>query len=595
MRKQIIKIIALFLILNTSVYANSEGNKTKAKAMYDRIYTNISIKYQNNNEAKINYFTNFWLKLTSIKTKTDNKEILDLVDYLGLLNSKSLAILKSQVKIVEENSVIKTNISSGNIINSNTGIVLNTPSTSDSVEKTSSINSLVYPDFVKYYVDKWYKFYELDDNYEFKNDWITYRFSDFSYYVLNSSNYKIYEWKWYDTIVYFKNKYLVLTKYTKEQKLDYDLLASKYPMHFVWDDIYKEENWVLYSFNYKNYLHFSWKTEFYLSDLLENWLELNSTLLIKKDNEIIFVKDFTKQKLVTSSILEWITNKKNFINALIQDNNKIYLDNDAVLLDMKTTTESLISWLKTNDEKIAVIYSWVKQNIKYYNSYWDWTKYIYSWIWTFFNKIWVCDWYSKLFLYMLSFAWIDDVEQETWYVFDHSDFPNYWHAWNRIWNYYYDTTFDSSYKNTTNRYFKLTKELMYYNKIPLSQLDSLKNVPKSDRELLSSKNLYNLYSKYPNEPLMSSIWNFIKLWFTYNSEINISNLINNIWVYDVVDWVISTFWKKITWKLNYYKVDDSNLKATIFYWNINFDTIMFLKWYNNDWTFEYRLAYDVTY
>ena len=73
-------------------------------------------------------------------------------------------------------------------------------------------------------------------------------------------------------------------------------------------------------------------------------------------------------------------------------------------------------------------------------------------------------------MYMLNFAWVSDTEVIRGFVIDATDFPEIWHAWVRIWNKYYDPTFDDpiGQKDTKKlenyKFFRLPKDLFYTNR-----------------------------------------------------------------------------------------------------------------------------------
>jgi hypothetical protein len=64
---------------------------------------------------------------------------------------------------------------------------------------------------------------------------------------------------------------------------------------------------------------------------------------------------------------------------------------------------------------------------------------------TFKNRKWVCTGYSWLFYFFLYYSWVNDVEIVLWKSYNENLWRYIWHAWNKIGDNYYDTTFESSY------------------------------------------------------------------------------------------------------------------------------------------------------
>jgi hypothetical protein len=331
-------------------------------------------------------------------------------------------------------------------------------------------------------------------------------------------------------------------------------------------------------------------------------MDPKSTLLIKNWNEYYFAKDYKKIKIVNNEIIKDITNKKQFLFYLLDDEKYYNEDYTNTLLSIKEVTKSVIGWKVSNDEKIFAIYKWIIDNLDYNSSYDTFNKYVYSWVYTFTKKNWVCDWYTKLFLYMLSFAWIDDVEVIRWYAYDNSDFPNFWHAWVRIWEYYYDPTFDDPITTNTSiirqfLYYKLPKELLYVNRFEWFKIpDNLQNLSLDERKKIVLKNMYDLYDKYKDYSVMKSIKNRIYLWLSYDENLTLEKLKSKIWYYDVNNFTFfdKNWYSKKVSSLKYYLADETTLNILLNDKNTDFSKFTLLKWTDSNWT-DYRLAYDLDF
>lgn len=264
------------------------------------------------------------------------------------------------------------------------------------------------------------------------------------------------------------------------------------------------EDWVWYTYIYSQYKKI-WEWAILSKDILKNvWLDPDTTiLLLDENNQISFVTDYKKTKLISDYIISWITNKQEFLTQLADDKRFVDTDSDELFLKLKNETNDLTKWL-SDANKISKIYDYILKNISYSKT--TDNKEIFSWINTYENKQWVCWWYSKLNLYMLSFAWISNVEVKTWYVLDSKVFPNIGHAWIKISDKYYDPTYDDPIWNIKTKtfgqykYFWLPQDLFYANKYDYGTIPSfLKTETLDSREKLITDNLYKLVTKYKNE------------------------------------------------------------------------------------------------
>lgn len=272
------------------------------------------------------------------------------------------------------------------------------------------------------------------------------------------------------------------------------------------------ENWVWYTYVYTKY-HWFWKwiipSE---NDLIDWWLDKETTVLLLWDsNWVMFATNYKKVKLISNYIISGISNKQAFLNELVDEKKYLQEDTDSLFTKLKTDSLSITNWAN-NSQKIQKIYDYILKNINYSKVFDINNKYIFSWIYTYKNNDGICTGYAKLYLYMLSFAWVDNAKVIKWNVIDAPNFPNIWHAWVQIWLNYYDPTFDDPIWNTSAKssdeynYFWLPKDLFYTNRFNYWDLPwDLKNADLQTRKNYVINELSKLQSKYS-----SSNYNLLK-------------------------------------------------------------------------------------
>ena len=361
------------------------------------------------------------------------------------------------------------------------------------------------------------------------------------------------------------------------------------------------ENWEYFSYRFNKYLVFDWVDSLYWRDLIYNKINNKTTLFIKDGWKYYFSNDFSKVRIIWEDLIKNISNKDEVLKYLLDDTKYSAINYDEYFKQINVITNELIKWKNTDDEKILAIYKWVIDNVNYYTNYKDWNTRIFSWIFTFTDGEWVCDWYTKLFLYMLSLAWISDVEVIRWFAYDNTDFPDFWHAWVRIWEYYYDPTFDDPLWSDNSKreylYYKLPKELLYVNRFEwIKIIDNLDKVSLEDRKKLVLKNMYALYEKYKDYTLMKNIKNRIYLWLSYDESLTLDKLKDKMWYYKVVNFTLydTNWYSKDISSLKYYKITQDVLDVLLLDKNIDVSKMYLLEWSDSNWT-EYRLAYDLEF
>lgn len=363
------------------------------------------------------------------------------------------------------------------------------------------------------------------------------------------------------------------------------------------------ENWIWYTYNFDTHLKFPDWAVIKKEDLVYNWINPESSIVyLDENNSLWFVVKYTKIKLISDTIIYWIPDKFNFLKEIKNDKKVLNYETDELFKKLKEDTLKITSW-KIKDIKIKSIYNYILNNTEYPKTFSLDDSKLFSWIDTFKNKGWVCEWYTKEFLYMLNFANIKNVEVVRWFVLDASDFPKIGHAWVRIWDKYYDPTFDDPVWATETKsfekykYYDLPKDLFYTNRYDFDKIpEYLKTTDLSFRKNLIINNIVPLVPKYKD-----SWFNILKLylfksdnWIALNKIINIDDL-KNITKYYETNWVeiIINWAKKTVTNLQYYLVDEEQIDDILEQLNYNLNWYYLFKWKLSNWTYEYRLWYDV--
>lgn len=286
--------------------------------------------------------------------------------------------------------------------------------------------------------------------------------------------------KWIGRELLFKrlwNYYITSWGYSVEKKLTLKDIISTVKFSWTSDEPYtfNIRDWYYYIYTFYDIKYYTITDWEYLSRL--KWIQnLKDTVLLKKWNELILVFKFWESRLFPASNLSEIKNPKEILNAIWRDmENYKWSDYESTLASISSKTKELIKWTKTEEEKIKAIYSWITWNIKYdeySKKFVQWKidektylaavdNDVFTWIWSYKKLNAVCDWYTKLFLYMLAFAWVNGISTEIWTV------TQQWitvsHAWNRIWNKLYDSTWDinSLWVASKFKWYALSPEEMY--------------------------------------------------------------------------------------------------------------------------------------
>jgi len=408
----------------------------------------------------------------------------------------------------------------------------------------------------------------------------------------------------------FQNK---LRENNNKTKIDSYSISKEFKnISYDKNDIFLE-NGVWYTYNFITYKFFE-TTNIRINDLNHNNINPQTDLLFlkKEDWELGFVEKamYEKVRLISDEIIKGTPNKYNLLIEIKDDKKSLSDNTDLLFKQLKEKSVELTKWLST-EEKIAAIYNYILENIHYTENL-DFqsleileNKKIFSGIETFRNKNWVCEWYTKLFMYMLNFAWVSDTEVIRGFVIDATDFPEIWHAWVRIWNKYYDPTFDDpiGQKDTKKlenyKFFRLPKDLFYTNRFTYDDTpEELKTQPMSYRKSFIKVRLAELANRYINENfLLLHPFQFREKYnIDFDEDITLKNLPKVTPLYEVKNFHFTENWvsKWIT-KLKFFTIKEETLESLIEQLEYNLDWYYFFKWYTEDWKYEYRLWYDIEF
>ncbi|MFK7779799.1 MAG: hypothetical protein QM490_01515 [Candidatus Gracilibacteria bacterium] len=364
-------------------------------------------------------------------------------------------------------------------------------------------------------------------------------------------------------------------------------------------DNYFLENGIWYTYVYKEYKKIGNGVILSKDKLLTYGLDTNKTLLVLDNNNgIYFVTNYKKVKLISDNIISGVSNKKEFLNQLVDDKKYLLSDTDELFIRLKNETLKLTKGLNTAG-KIYKIYDYILTNTDYSITFDINNKEIFSGISTYENNIGICGGYSKFYLYMLSFAGIKDVEVINGTVIDANNFQNIGHAWVRIGKLYFDLTFDDpigALKDKTfseYKYFGLPIDLFYADRFDYGTLpEYLKTTSLEYRKNLINENLSQLTSKYENKNylLLKSFTFKENNQILFSEKMTIKKLENIIPTFEVNNYKFkeNNQTKKII-NIKYYTINDTNIETLLKQLNYNLEGYKLLKWDNGT----YRLVYSI--
>lgn len=401
--------------------------------------------------------------------------------------------------------------------------------------------------------------------------------------------------------------YMFVEDYTIVQKIPFSsLFWTSYSSRFItYNKRYVLETDTYYSFIFDKYNILDDTYWFYLEDY---GLSSSKVIFFQDDQKRFwFLSDYSKIKLISSNILEWISNKEEFLKNVNDDKKFIVDESDEIFKQIKKLTLSITSQSKNEQDKIQKIYSWILHNITYTKNFTLDDYKIYSWILTYKNKDGVCDGYTKLMGYMLLFAGVSDVEILKWFVIDVPDFPQIWHAWVKIGDYYYDPTFDDpvwavdTLTSEKYKYYKLPKDLFYTNRYDFEELpEYLTSYTLNDRKKEVKKALSKLTKKYKDQKylLLAPLEFRSTSGLAYDSKITFESLKKLIPYYEMQsDYSITINGKKkyISFFQYYNLANEDDIENVLSMRNFDMKGLYLFKWIWSSWNIQYRLGYDVTF
>lgn len=563
MIKRIIILLSIFLI---SFWVANASNNDKINTFYDRYYNNLL-------------------------TKTNSKlEVIQALETLDLKLKKAIKVTKNKNNKILFYSIVKINSQKLELLKNDNLIQKWLDN------KTYDLSKIVDEIII------------LDENLYYKNEFSDdiFGYSIRSYYNLNSESYNFFLKRWISDYKIFKvwNKVLISNKFTKQRVFSHKEIYEKFlnkiditNWNYIW---LIDGKYYFFEFSANNIYTFNWEYAS-IEQINKYWFDIDKSLIFLNDWNYWFVKNFKKIELFDESFLQNIPNLDEFLFYLSDDLINVKIDTKTTLESIKDLSLTLTKNLNNDQEKIKVIYDWIVENISYYENFVDWNKDVFSWTKTYLNKYWVCDWYTKIFLFMLSFAWVENVEIKRWFAFVSEYFPSFWHAWLKIWDKYYDPTFDDPiwWSREEYLYFAIPEDLMYINRFDWVVIkDNLDKKSFIERQKIAEKNLFDVYDKYSNFALAKTIKNKIDLWFSYNDEITVEALWQKIDTLDITSEINVMYYfengqKKYIKSINYYPLNNENLVWVMKNYNIEISKLKIWK-FSSNWKIFYWLIYNLT-
>lgn len=545
-------------------------------------------------EKRISILTILWDKINILLQNVSiTNEKKDILRYLYSINQDQLQIYK------DENTPLSFYTS---VKNKELKYIITL--------KTLLSNSEV-PNYIKSLTNSGKNIYFVDKNYEFV-DWSEIKKILFSkYYKIDPYNYKAFNNLEWDIVFNVEdNSFIFVSNMKLETKILYSEFYNKekFGSNFIDSESkYVLENGIYYTYNYNEYRIFSDSIWYYTFALTDLWFDTNKIVYLKDKNwKFGFIPDYKKVKLISADIIKNISDKDYFLKQVIDDKKFLYEDTDTYFKELFSITWKLLNGITDDEKKIIKIYDWILENITYTKEIDLSDSKIFSWILTFKNRDWVCDGYTKLMWYMLLYAGIKDIEVIKWFVIDVPDFPQIWHAWVKIGNYYYDPTFDDPVWNTLTleaddyKYYKLPKDIFYTNRFNLWDLpEYLKTTPYSERAGIVQRNLATILNKYLDSNF--NLFDLIKLKVRYKipaeNKITISTLKKMIPYHEVnTDFQYNDGGEvKYIQKLSYFPVNSDN-EVEIILSQLWYDLtgVKLFRWKTWESTYEYRLWYNIS-
>lgn len=466
-----------------------------------------------------------------------------------------------------------------------------------------NINSDIKKAYLKFYINLNNK-YDDEQTLSYLND-----FSDnisllSDSYKLNSSNsYIVSDIQKLNNEKIFDLE-LKISESVAKKAIDSNTLFDNYKVKLYNEKSIVKENWIWYAYIFDKNYFFNDLSKINIQTLEYNWLTWDDVILSYENSTVNFVKQYEKKMLISDSIIYGFPDKYEFLETLKY--NKLYTswNDDKSFKELKDLSLELTKWIYNDSEKIKIIYWYILENINYTLNFSMDDYEIFSGIETFKNKDWVCEWYVELFNSMLWFNWIES-KIVTWDVINASDFPDIWHAWVKIWDYYYDPTFDDpvwlvwDYEFKDYSYYKIPEDLFYTNRYNYWKTpDNLKNTTLDYRENIIHNNLLNLFNKYKygNYRLLNPFYFRSENSLELDSQITINTLIDIMWEYKMEKYSLEIDWEtKNVKNISYVTLTQENIESYLNQINYDLDWYKLIKWTQNNWETQYVITNEITY
>ncbi len=584
--KHFVKIILIGAIILSYTHANNQINP-----QIEKIFSQFVLKLEKKLDQKkqLNFLESLNKKISFLLENKKNSEKKKRIfsDFLKLSNEKIFDI-KNTLSIKNRSQEL-----------------LEASIQWDMRKELKSIN---IPDYITELESKNRQVITVTDEFEFIENNKIKNILFKKYFDLHLWNYKGFKSKKGYIILRKSGKMFFVEEASFRIKVPYSQ-AYKYMKWFSSQkkDYFREwENF--YRYDFKRLLNIKDRYWFYKEKLEANNIDLEKSILyLWEDKKYNFVAEYEKVKLINADIIYGVTDKKSFLEHLIND--KLYLteDTDELFKQLKKEIAVLSSGL-TQDEKIKKVYWWTLDNVSYTQKLDVNDKKIFSGILTYKNKDWVCEWYVKMASYALMFAGVPDVSVLRGDVVDAQDFPRIWHAWLKIGEKYYDPTFDDPIGNKKTKsfweykFFWLPRDLLYANRFNFREVSQeLKTKSMEFRKNFVNQRLSLLANKYAWK------WYLVLQEVEFKKKYNIA-LWKKITIEDSKK--IFTYYEvneKPNWelivsinghnkhidKLEYFDVDEKNISHIFKQIDYDISSYTLLKWRLSNGELKYRLWFNL--
>lgn len=442
---------------------------------------------------------------------------------------------------------------------------------------------------------------------EFVKWWDIYSVNYTNYFSINQNPVSALKSKTGIVIPQHNGDFALIENYELKKKIPYSKLWSELLWFVIPEHKTIEKNGDIYAYNFESVRFFEDKYGVYQKELDSGGFHKNATLLYRDDSgRYNLVTNFRKHTLWSTSDFFGLTEKQLVLDYLREDSKFPSSNISGSLKSIKELSNKLTQG-KNKEESIKAIYNWILENVSYSTTINLEDQQIFSAIETYKNSSWVCTGYTKLSTYLFLFAGIHDAEVVRWHVIDAEDFPAIWHAWIRIWDRYYDPTFDdpvgASETKTFDqyKYFGLPKDIFYANRFDYGTLPEWFDT-KSDEEI--GEHIFNyltaLLPKYKWKTGNYKVFAPVEFRNKYNigagTIVTPEVLAAKIWSYKVNNnsFKFSENWKTkaITW-VRYYTLSAQNTQSVLDFLWYEVDDLYLFDWEVSPWNRQWRLAYEL--